>query len=158
MENENINEAQYKITIALPETVNGFSKSEMERVANEIISKVDDGTLGAPKLYIEVDFIIKSLTKVKDGIKEDAFDEFIKYDKGQKYFGVRFETRNSTTYDYTGNPEWVKLDKDRKEIEKEMKAACNSTKMFVDEDSGDIVIPARIKSSSSSVSPTYPKA
>lgn len=154
MNDQNRDEQEYEIAHAMPQTLRGFTHMEINNIAADIINKSLNGADDPAKLYIKLDFLLKALAKAKGAIREDALEELEKYDK-QHLMGVEINIGGSTKYDYSHNEEWARIEKRRKEIEKEMQTAAKQDgEMTID---GVLVPPARVKTSSVSVTPKYAK-
>jgi hypothetical protein len=152
--NDENDRVAYEVSIAMPNTLEGFTRHEMNRIAQGIVAKVDEGTTEEAQTYVKLDFLIKALETAKKVISESAKDELIKYDK-QSCMGVGVTFGNRVTYDYSNSEEWVKLNARRKQIEENMKqAAKQDSQMTLD---GEIVPPASIKSASESITLKYAK-
>lgn len=152
---QDIERQGYEIANAMPSTLEAFTKYEMERVATEMVAKALNGDEDAGEIYIKLDFIQKTIKASMDKVKSAALDELRKYEKGQKCMGVELSITSKVTYDYSNNPEWVKLADHKKKIETDMKEACNRDEQLVLD--GEVIVPAIKNYSADAITPKYDK-
>jgi len=158
MKNDTKTQAKaFEIAHAMPATLEAFTRHEMNKIAANIIAGAQDGETDPAKLYIKLDFIIKSLSKAKENIRDEALDELEKYEKGQQVLGVEIQIKNSVKYDYSHNEAWTETKADLVKIESDMKAAYKADMSLVNESTGETTPPARIKSASTSITAIYAK-
>ncbi len=148
---------QIEMYYAMPRTEEGFTRMVMERIAKNVIEQAEYGETDPAKVWIKLDFIIKALTLAKTNLTPTALEELIKYEKDQKLLGVSISVKETVKYDYSHNDEWKRLNDEQKVIESDMKAAYKSNKKLLDDETGEIVTPAKIKSASTSITPKYSK-
>jgi len=116
----------------------------LERKKNDVLDGNEDGY----KVMLMIKKIDEYLKKVKSDILDVAVSETS--DKIE-WNGFCFENTASGRYDYTVNQEWVKLNTQRKQLEKDMQMACKSNNSYINEETGEIIQAAIFKANKTSV-------
>ena len=155
--NNDINTEQkhYELANAMPQTLEAFTKMEMDRIVKQLVIGAQDGDTDPAQLYIKLDFIKKALEKAQKEIKEEAIVELQKYDKGQTCMGVEVKIGSRVSYDYSVYEEWTILRDRMKRIEEQMKAAAKLGAEILEGD--DIIPPATKVYSADGITATYSK-
>lgn len=128
------------------------SKTEIKNVVEQAVSRIKEEDDQYLDRYLQAKAMEDISKGIQEAIKKDAIEEAEKLlnDKVEKYLGCTISIKNGATkYDYSDNPEWVKLNEDMvaiknrlKEIEQEMVAASKVSQL-VNAD-GEVVVPAKI--------------
>lgn len=141
-----------------------ITKESITLKANSIIGDVFSGNLCPLETYIKSKAISDVAASICSEIKEDAISEAEKYSAEDKVLGVGFATKNTaSTYDFSDDSEWVRMDAEIKHLKSKMKAyeskmvqAMDYAEM-VDRD-GVIITPAKIKKAGgTTIAITIPK-
>lgn len=106
----------------------------------------DDVTAGnehALPAYIKLKEYIKDVTQYAEAIKAQATEEFFTkwMGKEQVISGATVSRHQSGSYAYDDNPDWVRVNNQRKEIEDRMKAIIKDPSLALDEETG-VITPA----------------
>ncbi len=136
------------------------TKASFKRIAEQIVEPILNGNADALKAMEELKVLEEVVKNAKELIKDEAMTEADKYSKEDaRINSVSFSKSESPTYDYSVNPEWVRLDKEKKAIEAKMKLLYKAgvTENNVDTETGEISIPAKIKSVSTSLKFNFEK-
>ena len=144
------------LTSNLPIEIERLSKEEITALSERISSAVSDGLEDSGKLYIKLDFLKRAIDGAIKTIKEDASTELKKYDKGQTLMGVEFNITETGKASYDHNPIWVEAKLQLTAIEEDMKIASKTNSTVVDDETGEVVPPARY-TYSERITPKYPK-
>lgn len=115
---------------------------ETKNIIKQILSSataVAGGEQDALKAYIELKAIESAMDTAFDTIKDDVLSECDKYDPrelGERGISVRAGTGR---WHYEECPEWTELEKQRKELEKELQGRASTTKELVDAETGELL-------------------
>ena len=115
---------------------------ETKKIISEILreaSAVVDGEQDALRVYIAFKSIENALTCAFERISDEVLSECDRY--APRELAERGVTvRNGTSrWHYEDCPEWVFLDKQRKELEKELQGRAATTKELVDTETGEVL-------------------
>jgi len=144
------------------------NKSEIERVANEMVQGIIDGNVQTEKALLTIRAIRMAMESAEDKIKDQVIDELHKRGKeGFDVYGAKVNLKElGVKYDYTNclDPIWNDLDAELKrvsDLKKEREAFLKSiTKAmtFVDDSTGEVVtIQPPIRQSTTSYTITFAK-
>jgi hypothetical protein len=135
----------------LPET-----KQQIETFSNMVVNSIINGEVNP----LEVDYQLKCFEMAIDNIRKNTtiknliLDEVDKY-KNQEYKdGGIISVSSKTTYDFSHNPAWVALDKQKKQLEILMKSIAEPVN---NENTGESTPPANVKSISKFVKYNFKK-
>jgi len=145
--------------------ISGLTKTEISRVVSDAVNKIMDegGALQIAEAIAGMENLIKEM-KARPEYVEAVRAEIAPHGKQiTTATGAKVElVEAGTTYDYSNNPEWVRLNIEaeraieaRKELEKRLQR-IEPGKMLVDEETGETLI-GPIKTSKSTYRVTLPK-
>lgn len=144
------------------------SKSEIERVANEMVQGIIDGNAETDKALLTIRAIRVAMESAEDKIKDQVIDELHRRGKeGFDVYGAKVNLKElGVKYDFENckDPEWLifniqikKLTELRKEREVFLKSLTKSM-TIVDEDTGEVLtINPPIRQSTTSYTITFAK-
>jgi hypothetical protein len=144
------------------------SKSEIERVATEMVQSIVDGNLQTDKALLTIRAIRVAMETAEDKIKDQVIDELHKRGKeGFEVYGAKVNLKElGVKYDYTNclDAEWQNLDAEikrlselRKERENFLKS-LTKTMTIVDENTGEVMqVHPPIRQSTTSYTITFAK-
>ena len=141
-----------------------ITKESIDYKAGNIVTDVFNGKMCPLETYIKSKAISDVAASICREIKEEAISEAEKYSTDDKVLGVGFATKNTaSTYDYSDDSEWVRMDAEIKHLKSKMKAyeakmvqAMDYAEM-VDKD-GVVITPAKIKKAGgTTIAITIPK-
>jgi hypothetical protein len=144
------------------------NKSEIERVANEMVQGIIDGNVQTEKALLTIRAIRMAMESAEDKIKDQVIDELHRRGKeGFDVYGAKVNLKElGVKYDYTNclDPIWNDLDAELKrvsDLKKEREAFLKSiTKAmtYVDDSTGEVVtIQPPIRQSTTSYTITFAK-
>lgn len=135
----------------LPET-----KQQIETFSKMVVDSIVKGEVNP----LEVDFQLKCFEMAIDRIRKDFQVKELLITEAEKYKsqdfkdGSKVSVQSRTTYEYSHNPTWAKLNKEIKNIETLMKTISDP---MADANSGEITEPAKVKSVSTFVKYDFKK-
>jgi hypothetical protein len=108
----------------------------------ELVVAVENGQLNPLEVFAKVKEVEKISADVKKRVEESAMQEAESHDgKTFTYRGYKFtKTEGRRMFDFSNNPEWVKLRDKIKAIEEAGKNAAKSNHLLVDEETGEVII------------------
>jgi hypothetical protein len=129
--------------------INDYSKGNLQRVADSVISKVQSGDEYPLEAYIQAKALAAISDAIIKSIKDAATAQAEHYKSGDNLVsGVKVEVSNpSAMLDYSQDPEISRLEmllKDRKEIVKKATDMAAKGLQTVDEN-GELVSPVPVK-------------
>ena len=109
----------------------------------KLFDDVTAGNENALPAYIRLKEYIKDVTQYAEALKEQAANEFFTTWSGkeQVIHGATVSRHQSGSYAYDDNPDWVRVNNQRKEIEDHMKAIIKDPSLATDEETG-VITPA----------------
>ena len=119
---------------------------EMLEIILSKLELVKEGEVGAIETFKELYKEVKQVNECFEEIKSLALKEAEKYNK-EELFQIGIERRSGgvSGYDYSGNETWNELSKKIAYIQKCMQNATKLCCSFVDEETGEVYEPAKIK-------------
>ena len=144
------------------------NKSEIERVATEMVQGIIDGNVQTEQALLTIRAVRVAMESAEDKIKEQVIDELHKRGKeGFDMYGAKVNLKElGVKYDYTNclDSEWQSLDAEIKrlsELKKERESFLKSltkTMTIVDEVTGEITqVHPPIRQSTTSYTITFAK-
>lgn len=132
-----------------------------ERVAEAIL---ESGEIDILDAFIRFRALRDMVDVAMSELMPCALDEVDYYGPSDRsHYGVAFDDREYTTYDYSDSPEWKALKEQekaltarRKELEKAMRLALEKGAPLVNTTTGEQIDPARVKSWKRSLTLTFP--
>lgn len=125
----------------------------MEQIINKLkdeTEQVYEGFEDPLELLANFKRIEKTISECKDVIMETALLELERYGNKRETETAVFEFTQSGRYDYSRNPDYVKLKKQIKEIESNMKLSYKK-EGYIDPETGEFVEPAEYKANSPAI-------
>ncbi len=117
------------------------SRIDFETQLKEKADRIINGYESAVKSAVFIKKAEDAIKVFKEKIKEYVIDEI---ENGENTVdNVRLEVTSSGRYDYSSNPDYVELKNKLKEIEKDMQHAYKSGKSLINEETGEIIPPAK---------------
>jgi hypothetical protein len=115
----------------------------------KVINDYNEGKIDALKAWILCKEAEKEIEKFLNEIYPEVLEEVEKMNPGEAYNGYVWENRNGkTTYDFTVDPEYVRLDtllKARRKALTDAAKALNTGKGFFDKEHGEEIQAPPIK-------------
>jgi hypothetical protein len=144
------------------------NKSEIERVATEMVQGIVDGNLQTEKALLTIRAVRMAMESAEDKIKDQVIDELHRRGKeGFDMYGAKVNLKElGVKYDYTNciDSEWQSLDAEIKrltELKKERENFLKSltkTMTIVDENTGEVMqVHPPIRQSTTSYTITFAK-
>lgn len=133
-----------------------FTKSEIEKIADTVIQRVEEGLDNPLELYIQLKALEIATEKIKEAIKEKAKSEASKYGKGEYFKGAGLSIRPYKLLDYSKDPIISTLQSQiasRQDILKKAKEMAEKGLQMVD-NNGEVipVIPYKVNTDTLTVS------
>ena len=133
------------------------TKENIRNIVLNNIQHLKDGEGNPLDAFVKAKALSEYLNVALSELKDIAMEEAMKYSKDDNtMYGIKFEeTTSPMRFDYSNNPDWVKLQKNidelrskQKEIEEQMKTAfrTGSHSTMVDNDTGEVLPPPKVKS------------
>lgn len=131
------------------------TKQKVQAAVETLIQAIDDGEADPLQTMIELKGLEDFCKKAKEAIRDAAINELYKYGKTATIHGsvLRVNT-GRRTFSYDHYDKWLVKKHELEMIEKEMKAAMNHT--VIDESTGEVIPPAKVKYSTESISVELP--
>ena len=149
----------------LPATLDlsACTKKNIDHIAQTIITGIKDGYLDPVEEYSKAKAINDLSKSVMDGTKENVVKAMAGA-KNYEHKGIAFQVKNGAKeYDFSDNPEWVKLSDQKDAIEEKMKIMQDLMKKAMDfhgvvDENGVVMPPAKISGGKAdSLTVTIPK-
>lgn len=131
------------------------SSARAQQLAEQLSEAVLNGDKGPLGVWAELKMLEEAIKRAKDLIRDASIDELAKYGPSTDIGGVTFTKYNGKrNYKYDHNPDWLDLKHKMEEVERKMKIAINDT--IVDEETGEVIPPAKVTYSSETISVKLP--
>jgi hypothetical protein len=136
-----------------------INKAALGELSGAVVDKVASGDDSALETYIKAKALEFVVTEIISDVKAEALDEAEKYERDDSnILGVDFMVKNGATrYSFDHDDEWNEINDEIKKLTAKRKARekimIDATKyaQVVDENTGEIVTPAEVKSSGGSI-------
>lgn len=127
------------------------SRGQVDKLADFLTEDTLSGNQDPLDAWASLKVLEEAIKQAKDRIKDAAIDELAKYGPTATINGAKLTKYNGRRfYDYSHNPDWQQLKSKMEEVERKMKIAINDT--IVDEETGEVVPPAKVTHSSETIS------
>ena len=131
------------------------SRLRAQQLAEQLSDQVLDGNKDPLEAWGELKMLEDAIKKAKDLIRDPAIEELAKYGPSTMMNGVKLTKYNGKrTYKYDHNDDWSELKSKMQDVERKMKIAVNDT--IVDEETGEVIPPAKVVYSSETISVELP--
>ena len=131
------------------------SRDKVDMAVSRLVTAVDEGEMDPLQLMIELKGLEEVIKKTRELIRDNALNELHKHGKEAQVNGSTLRVNTGRRhFDYKHSEKWQAKKLELETIEKEMKAAINHT--IVDEDTGEIIQPARVRHSTEYISIEMP--
>ena len=120
------------------------NREQINNFVSKVVTAVNEGNVNPLELDVQIKRIEEVCKAIRKQTKEQVIDEANKYDKSFTYAGATITVTERATYDFSNDPECVKLENDlkaRKEMLKGLKM------QLVDPDTGEVLNPPLVKKS-----------
>ncbi len=116
------------------------SRIDFETQLKEKADRIINGYESAVKSAVFIKKAEDAIKVFKEKIKEYVIDEI---ENGETLDGYKLEVTSGGRYNYSSNPDYVELKNKLEEIEKDMQVAYKSGKSLINEETGEIIPPAK---------------
>jgi hypothetical protein len=134
--------------IKISDNLKELTKQDIDKIAHQLAEPViETGQISAIEAFVKLRNAKEAIDIALRFIQDTLDSEIATYGKEVPVVGnwqVQ-KVSGGFTYDFTNNPEYMKLKEQMKAIEEDMKAAAKSRHAMVDEATGEVIIPAIMK-------------
>lgn len=127
--------------------INSVDPDDINGLVNSVSTRIDKGEIDPLRTFIQFKATANAIAEVLKEIQPEAIKESMKYAKdGSHMLGFKFSIRSGyAQYSFDHDPEYKKLSEAIEARKKIMKAAAKIKKAVADEESGELIQPAKIK-------------
>ena len=123
-----------------------MTKEDIILKLGSVAHDIKEGVLDPIDGYIFLYEIEKTAKELKTVVMDDVLERASALDCDHIQQGYKVRTKSKTTYNYKGSQKWHQLTEDKKKLEAQMRFATAHGEM-ADTESGDIIEPAEVKTS-----------